>query len=292
MRGKKDLTSWYLLALTALILLGGQRFLYKVSAETGCNSAVTTFSFMGTVAVLSWGAWLAVGQGIERPWGLLAVALANSLGFLVSALATIEALRELPASVTYTVTRLSTVLVVLFSLFYFRERLTPAQGAGVVLALAVILLFARSRGESAGGSGSYRRGFALALLAVLGGAVASISSKFAALHVDKFGFMAVSYTLSALFSLLAKNKLLTGRPGQRTRPALWIGLAMGLTNFAGYYALLKALAIGPLSIIAPLTSMYFVMAILLSLLFYRERLTALRTAGVVLTVLSIVLMKV
>lgn len=286
------MTSWYPLAIAALILLGGQRFLYKVSAETGCNSAVTTFSFMGTVAVLSWCAWLAGGQGFVRPWGLLAVALANSLGFLVSALATIEALRELPASVTYTVTRLSTVLVVLFSLFYFRERLTSAQGAGVVLALAVILLFARSRGESAGGSGNYRRGFALALLAVLGGAAASISSKFAALHVDKFGFMAVSYTLSAAFSLLAKSKLLIGRPGQRARPALWIGLAMGLTNFVGYYALLKALAVGPLSIIAPLTSMYFVMAILLSLLFYRERLTALRAAGVMLTVLSIVLMKV
>jgi drug/metabolite transporter (DMT)-like permease len=286
------MTSWYVLSLAALVLLGGQRFLYKVSAETGCNSAVTTFSFMGTVAVLSWGAWLAVGQGMERPWGLLTVALVNSLGFLVSALATIEALRELPASVTYTVTRLSTVLVVGFSLFYFRERLTPSQGAGVLLALAVILLLARSRGESGGGSGNHRRGFALALLAVLGGAAASISSKFAALHVDKFGFMAVSYTLSAAFSLLAKSKLLANRPGQRTRPALWIGLAMGLTNFAGYYALLKALAVGPLSIIAPLTSLYFVIAILLSLLFYRERLTALRVAGVMLTVLSIVLMKV
>jgi drug/metabolite transporter (DMT)-like permease len=286
------MTSWYVLSLAALVLLGGQRFLYKVSAETGCNSAVTAFSFMGTVAVLSWCAWLAGGQGFVRPWGLLAVALANSLGFLVSALATIEALRELPASVTYTVTRLSTVLVVGFSLFYFRERLTPSQGAGVLLALAVILLLARSRGESGGGSGNHRRGFALALLAVLGGAAASISSKFAALHVDKFGFMAVSYTLSAAFSLLAKKKLLAGRPGQRSRQALWIGLAMGLTNFVGYYVLLKALAVGPLSIIAPLTSLYFVIAILLSLLFYRERLTALRVAGVMLTVLSIVLMKV
>jgi drug/metabolite transporter (DMT)-like permease len=285
------MTSWYPLALAALVLLGIQRFFYKVAAETGCNAAVTTFSFMGSVALLSWAAFLSRGFVLVRPGSLLIVALVNSVGFLAGTLATIEALKELPASVAYTVTRLSTVLVVLFSLFYFRERLTPAQGAGVVLALAVILLFARGRGESPG-SGNYRRGLFLALLAILAGAAASISSKFAALYVDKFGFMAVSYSLSTAFSLLAKRKLLPGRPGQRTRPALWIGLAMGLTNFAGYYALLKALEIGPLSIIAPLTSMYFVMAILLSFLFYRERLTPLRLAGVLLTVLSILLMKV
>jgi multidrug transporter EmrE-like cation transporter len=37
--------------------------------------------------------------------------------------------------------------------------------------------------------------------------------------------------------------------------------------------------------------MHFVMAILLSLIFYRERITPLRLAGVVLTIASIVLMK-
>ena len=285
------MTSWYLLALAALVLLGGQRFLYKVAAETDCNAAVTTFSFMGTVALLSWVAYLAGGAVFLQPGPLLAVALVNSVGFLGNTLASIEALKELPASVAYTVTRLSTVLVVLFSLLYFDERLDPLQGTGVVLALAVILLFAGGRGAATEGRGNFRRGFTLALVAVLAGAAATISSKFAAMHVDKFGFMAVSYTMSAAFSVVARKKLLPHKPGQRNRPALWLGLAMGITNFVGYYLLLDALSVGPLSIIGPLTSMHFVMAILLSLIFYRERITPLRLAGVVLTIASIVLMK-
>jgi hypothetical protein len=65
------MTSWYPLAIAALILLGSQRFLYKVAAETGCNAAVTTFSFMGTVALLSWIAFLAGGAVFLRPGTLL-----------------------------------------------------------------------------------------------------------------------------------------------------------------------------------------------------------------------------
>jgi drug/metabolite transporter (DMT)-like permease len=285
------MTSWYPLAIAALILLGSQRFLYKVAAETGCNAAVTTFSFMGTVALLSWIAFLAGGAVFLRPGTLLLVSLVNSLGFLGNTLASIEALKEMPASVTYTLTRISTVLVVLFSLFYFHERLTLLQGTGVVMALAVILLFAGGRGADKENGGNYRRGFSLALFAILAGAAATISSKFAAVYVDKFGFMAISYTLSAGFSVVARKKLLPGKPGQRNRPALWIGLAMGITNFVGYYMLLQALAVGPLSIIGPLAGMHFVMAILLSLIFYRERITLLRLAGVVLTIFSILLMK-
>ena len=45
--------NWDTLSLIALVLMGTQRFLYKLSAQRGCNSAWTTFTFMGTVTVLS-----------------------------------------------------------------------------------------------------------------------------------------------------------------------------------------------------------------------------------------------
>ena len=44
---------WFLLSIGAVFCMGFQRFLYKVSAERGCNTAWTTFYFMATVAVLS-----------------------------------------------------------------------------------------------------------------------------------------------------------------------------------------------------------------------------------------------
>jgi drug/metabolite transporter (DMT)-like permease len=282
---------WYLLALTALVVLGLQRFLYKVSAEMRCNSAVTTFAFMATVAILSWCAYLPRSAAVTQLGPLLIISLANSLGFLTGTLATIEALKSLPAGTVYTLTRLSTVLSVLFSLAYFGDRLTFQQSLGVLLALAVIFLFARSRTGSGTDTSHSRRGFLLALLAIAGGAASTISSKFAALQVDSFGFMAVSYTMSTILVLLVKSRMLPQKAGQRTRPALFIGLAMGVTNFFGYYALLQALVTGPLAIIAPLVGMYFIMAVLLSFLIYRERVSRLQLLAIALTVLSILLMR-
>lgn len=283
---------WYLLALTALVVLGLQRFLYKVSAEMRCNSAVTTFAFMATVALLSWCAYLPRAATVTHLGPLLIISLANSLGFLTGTLATIEALKSLPAGTVYPLTRLSTVLSVLFSLTYFGDRLNLRQGFGVLLALAVIVLLARSRGgASTASAGHARRGLLLALLAIAGGAASTVSSKFAAVQVDSFGFMAVSYTMSTLLVVAVKHRMLPQQAGQRTRPALFIGLAMGVTNFFGYYALLRALANGPLAIIAPLVGMYFIMAVLLSFLIYREKVTRLQLLAIALTVLSILLMR-
>jgi drug/metabolite transporter (DMT)-like permease len=181
---------------------------------------------------------------------------------------------------------------VLFSLVYFGDRLSLRQGFGVLLALAVIVLLARSRGRgSAASEGHARRGLLLALLAIAGGAASTVSSKFAAVQVDSFGFMALSYTMSTLLVVAVKNRMLPQQTGQRTRPALFIGLAMGITNFFGFYALLRALASGPLAIIAPLVGMYFIMAVLLSFLIYRERVTRQQLLAIALTLLSILLMR-
>ena len=47
------MTGWFPFALAALLLMGMQRFFYKVAAERSCDTAVTTLSFMATVTVIS-----------------------------------------------------------------------------------------------------------------------------------------------------------------------------------------------------------------------------------------------
>jgi drug/metabolite transporter (DMT)-like permease len=66
---------------------------------------------------------------------------------------------------------------------------------------------------------------------------------------------------------------------------------MGILNVAGYYAYLTGLSRGPLSLVTVITSMHFVVAVILSILIYRERLTPMRLAGVALTVASLVLLR-
>ena len=283
--------SWYALAIIALILMGTQRFLYKVSAERNCNTAWTTLSFMATVALLSSVLFFFRGEPVFNVAFTFTIGLLNSGAFLVATMTHIEALKRLPASIVYSIIRLNVVVVVLFSIFYFKDRPTVNQIAGIVLAVIVIFLLKRQAEAEQSTIGRIKRGLVLVFISLFCGSIASISSKFAAMHANPLAFMAISYLFSTMFSIGVRNKLHHEPAYANYKEALVIGVSMGLINFAGYYTFLKALAIGPLSIVIAIISLHFVIAILLSVLIYREKLNPSRIAGIALTVLSIILLR-
>ena len=282
---------WYWFTTIALLLLGVQRFLYKVSAERRCNSAWTSFSFMGTVAFLSTVLFFATAGTVHNVGFLLFIALANSLTFFMAAMSNMEALKHIPAGVAYPVIRLNAAVVVVFSIFYFGDQLSPCQGLGIFLAMGTVVILARDAAGDEKSAGNTRLGLLFIGIAILAGALASISSKFAALYTDKMAFMAVSYTFATLFSFASHKKAQTANANPRQKEALLIGFFMGLFNLGGFYCYLKALSSGPLSIVTSIMAMHFVIAIMLSTLIYKEKLNPWRTTGILLTIVSIVLLR-
>lgn len=282
---------WYSYSVIALLLLGTQRFLYKVAAEQQCRSALTTTVFMATVALLSTLTFFAGDDHAVRLPTLVVLALLNSGAFALATVANIEALRRLPAGLTFPLTRMSLVLVVLVALLVFDEQLVLRQWLGVLLGFAVVVVLAGDVGSERRSAVDLRTGGLFVLLAILCGTVASVSSKLAAEAVSKSGFMALSYLFGTGFSLGIELKwgqrLSAGRSGR----GVLIGLAMGVLNYLGFYAFLTALARGPLSAIALITGMHFIIAILLSLLIYRERMTFRRGLGIGLSLLTVLLLK-
>ena len=283
--------NWYGLAILSLFFMGTQRFLYKVSAERQCNTAWTTFSFMATVAVLSTILFGLSETGVPDIPFLLFIALVNSASFLVATLTHIEALKHIPTGVAYPIIRLSTIIVVIFSIVYFKDPLSLWQIVGIVLAMAVIFILTRDLHPDQETRKNIKRGILFVFISLLAGAVASISSKFAAVHTHKMAYIAVSYTAATLVSFALREKFQTEEAESNHRDAILIGLVMGIINLAGYYTFLKALSAGPLSIIASIGGMHFVIAILLSRLIYKERLTRWRLLGLFLTIVSIILLR-
>jgi len=283
--------SWYSFSIIALFLMGTQRFLYKVSAEKRCNTAWTTFSFMATVAVLSSILFLVLEETVTNLQFLLFIGLVNSVAFLLATITHIEALKNIPASVAYPIIRLSAVFVVIFSVLFFKDRPSLYQVIGIVLAMVVIVLLTRDVNDETSSYVRRKTGFLCIFVALIAGAVAIISSKFAAMHTNKMAFIAISYIASSVFALGMRKRLQTEEANENPKDALLIGFAMGLINFAGYYSYLKALSTGPLSIISSIIGMHFIIAIILSALIYREKLTPSRVLGISLTLVSIILLK-
>jgi drug/metabolite transporter (DMT)-like permease len=237
---------------------------------------------MATVAALSTAFFIIADETIPGIMSLIVIAFVNSAAFLAGTVTHIEALKNVPATIAYPLIRLNVVLVILFSVIYFDDRLSGYQVIGIILALLVMVVLAADANDQKPSYTKPKRGFVLIGVALLCGALASISSKFAALHTSK---------LATVFSLGLKAQWQKGGAGTNRRDAIGIGLLMGVTNFVGFYAFLAALSHGPLSLIAPITGMHFVIAIVFSVLIYRERLTPARIGGVALTIVSIVLLR-
>ncbi len=285
------MSSWYDYSVIALLLLGSQRFLYKVAAERGCSSSLTTAVFMGTVTLLSGAVFLGSGASAQNLSALIGLSLVNSISFAIATIAHMEALRHLPAAVTFPLTRLSLVVVVVVSVGFFGEQLSSLQWFGVLLGFAVVAVLAMDMKNEARPQGDRRTGFLFVIACILCGAIAAISSKLAAVSTSTAGFMALSYLLGTCFSLAIAKKWDYDRHPGRKGEAFGIGVLMGVLNYFGFSAFLTALQHGPLSAIALITGMHFVIAIILSVFLYREKLTFTRGLGIGLTLLAVFFLK-
>ncbi|HHO75612.1 MAG TPA: EamA family transporter [Deltaproteobacteria bacterium] len=283
--------SWYVLAVAALVLFGVERFLYKVSAERRCNTAWTTFSFMATVAIISTTLFFLSDRHIPDPGFLVVVSLINSASFFIGTISQIEALKCIPTNIAYPIIRLNTILVVLFSVIYFKDHLSATQLGGIIIAFCVVLWMTSQGFEGGNASRQVTKGLVLTGIALFSGAVAAISSKFAAVHTNTLGFIALSYIMGSIFSMLSRKGLHSNAENSNIKDAMIIGMAMGLVNLGGFYCFLSALRTGPLSIIISVVGMHFIVAIALSSFVYNERVSLTRGAGIALTVVALVLMR-
>jgi drug/metabolite transporter (DMT)-like permease len=181
---------------------------------------------------------------------------------------------------------------VVVSILFYHEQIIGRQQIGIALALAAVLLIARERAGNGESDRKSAQGFLFVAAAILAGAAAAISSRYAALGTDKIAFMAVSYGLSTLFVAgFGERGRRQEKAAAGSRESLRIGAIMGILNVVGYYAYLEGLTRGPLSLVTVITSMHFVVAVVLSILIYRERPTRLGITGIVLTIVSLVLLR-
>ena len=289
--------SWYTFAIIALFCYGIQNFLYKVSAELKCNTAWTAVSFTGTVALLSGILFIALKESVTDIYFLLFISFLNATTFLTSTIAKIEALKHIDTSVVYPIARLNTVLVVIFSIIYFKDRFSLAQAIGIILAIVVILILTMKDKKDKEEKVAAKKfglgiGIILTSIALVFGAASMIVCKFAAITVNTLGYISVSYLYNIFFSLGLRKRLQTDRENPKHKNALILGIFIGVFNFAGFYILLKAFSTGPLSIIASISSLSFVIVIALSVLIYREKLTLWRIIGILLAILAVVLLRI
>ena len=203
----------------------------------------------------------------------------------------------LPSTILYPIIKSGTLFVIVISAFLFDELqllLEPRRLTGILLiTLSVVLLLQWSKKILSGGSS---RGIALAfaLLATFTSIGATLAPKYVIEfqpEMNIFVFILISNLFTTLLSSIRFNYR-TEMPVPEARKAGAIsGIWLGITSFAGFAAFLKAIHLGPLSIVAAVSSLYILIPIVLSVILFKEPLRARSQVALFLSLLGIVLCK-
>jgi drug/metabolite transporter (DMT)-like permease len=203
-------------------------------------------------------------------------------------LALFQALTMGPAYLIFPIISISPAITVVMAMVLLRERIPLLAVVGLVMALAAIVLFTITGGDSEGSSGPW---LLLAIvICVAWGVQAYFMRKTATIGVNEattFGWMTISGLLLIPVALISLGGLPTDFPWQA--PALTAGTQV--LNAVGALFLVMALARGKASIVAPTTNALApALTVIISLVAYQSLPTPYGAIGIVLALVGSTLM--
>lgn len=205
-----------------------------------------------------WNTTLVIALGVT--------AFANTLYFI----ALRRAYHFAPVALIYPLARSSPILIALWAWVFFAERLTLWQILAIVISVAGLWVLAASSKE-----GDARHALPWAALAALATSIYSLSDKAAVAYLPEFaeqlGFITVGY-VTAFIGLSIVQYKETKRWLPAARPALIYILIGGLFIGTAYALVVRAMRELPASHAVSFTNAGIVLAVLLSIVLYRERL--------------------
>jgi len=244
------------------------------------TAAILGFSFAGlpSVSILNAG-WMKMSVII----GILFIVM-----FFVIALSTQKA----GIAVTSVASKMSVVIPISFSLFYFNEELSILKIIGIILAIVAVFMTTYSREREK------KRGLQVIILPLVlflgAGLIDSLIKYTQELYIVDRGSLMFS---SVLFSISALTGVIFSffrKPQGKTNKYMQIiiaGIILGLVNFGSLYGIIMALEsnIFDSSIIFGINNMgIVVLSVSLALFFFGEKLSMLNKAGIALSILTII----
>jgi len=208
--------------------------------------------------------------------------------FFVIALATQKA----GIAVSSVASKMSVVIPITFSLFYFNEPLSTAKITGILLAIISVFLTTFGRDKAK------KRDYLVVLLPLIiffsAGFIDSLIKYTQEVHIvgnNSIMFSSVLFSVSAvtglLFSLFRKNY---GKSVKYIQIII-AGIVLGIVNFFSLYGIIMALEsnVFDSSIVFGINNMgIVVLSVITAVLFFSEKLSKLNKAGIALSILTII----
>lgn len=296
---------WFIIAVIAALLFGVGGFLFKYSTMHTQN----TISFVmlglyltGTPLFL---ATALITDTLTFSLKLFAAGLFVGAGSFLGNFCYVRAMRLGPVSLTGPLANSNIVLIILMSVLFYGEAVGVKDVVGVILLLVAVSAIAIDPNESL--SIKSRWWYVLVAVSIVlffmrnGGLKitqeADLENTPVLLYGYAIGIVYFGLMLGASQWLRGKYNATNGEGGNRHFPmvqgakkAFQIGLLNGICSFGGIQLYAYALTIGPASLISPIFASNGLVAALLSIVYFRERLSKLQVGALVGIMVALVLL--
>ena len=237
-----------------------------------------------------WGLYCLVTQ-VQRNLRFVALLCTSAVANAAYFFALNRAYGHAPVALVYPLVRSSPLLIAIWSLLFFSERLSGLAYAGIALSVAGLLLMAQT------GRGSHEgRAMPWAFLAMLATSVYSLSDKAATVHVPTFGglmgYITIGY-LVAWGAMSVRLRAESGRWTPRARIGFGVMIGGGLCIGTAYALIIHAMRSLPAAEVVAYSNAGIVIATLSSIFIFKERTHwRWRCAGVLLICTGLVVLAV
>lgn len=288
---------WFIYAVLSAITGGVYIFSTKVAVERGYDGVVfnTVGSFVSAVILLILTGFITGYEWLS--WYALVFVALNAVLYMVGNLIRYDALGCIDTTIFYPLYKtLSPVLAIAAGVYFFSEAFTQMEWFGLLLSLSVPLLLIS--GKEKGRQRNLGRGLILLVVAAILATISVIALKLGTeqtTNVWMFSALAHSGLVLVGVALLLrkqspKDLLAKARQTRDSKYVLLMSI-MGVTHAFSFVFFMLALSKGALGLVYTIQSLYILIPIVLSMIFYNEHCNLRKIIAIVVSLAALGLLK-
>jgi drug/metabolite transporter (DMT)-like permease len=274
--------------LLATTFKGLMSFIGKSIAEKKFNSELITIYFYIFSLLISSIVFIIKGNYSFQnfTFSIFLLIFISSIFLVFSIKISLKSLNELSSSVFFVNTRLiSSIFLLIFSFYIFGELLTTKQFIGFFIGFFIFILLYDKKDKIKKNS-NLKKGFIYLGLFIMIVIFTNLVSKYLGEKVDIISIVLMYNIFSILISSFVFRKSLKKLKSNKNKNLIKYSFIFALSNYLSFLAILKALTLIPLIIAYKIFSFEIFIPIILSFIFYKEKITYRKIIALVLTGVS------
>jgi drug/metabolite transporter (DMT)-like permease len=288
---------WFYLALASAVAGGIGAFTSKVVAVRNADIAVlNTYASVISAAILFCCTWYFAG--FASFWALsTVVAFVGAATYLFTLILKVSSLREIDSAIFFPLYKVSGPLfAIILGIIFFSESFSRTEWMGLTFSLLVpLMLITRSENMR---QKNLARGIYLLLAAAVIGSISIALFKYGTdITHNVWLYLLVSDLFLAFSSVLVllrkyKSGTLAHMKSETTPQSLKLVGVMGLAQASGAATMIFAFAAGgALGIVYTINSLYILIPIILSIIFYNEHWNLRKAIAILLSMVALALLR-